>query len=319
MRTCPNCGHMLSEKDTICFKCGMQLSQIQKPNPGMMPPQQPMPQPMMNPNMKGPNQKQPKQKLIQKVNPNGESDGKSIYIIAGVIVLLVAVAGVIIFIGKNSKAEGEPPSQESGVVLQPEEDPGKQVTPDTPTTPTEPETPTEPVEPETPTEPEDPGLDPADPEKGENTTVQVGENEHLVKNNGYSYAVPNEYMEKDYGTKGVDLLNYKKTKEMIISINLGTVAKLKNSLPALRQMYIDAGATINDVVIKNISGSEVICVELTKNNQNLIMGITDAAQGEIFVIAAYNVTNNKFDYDILAEGIGIVRTAVKTAGGSVET
>ncbi len=312
MRTCPNCGHMLSEKDTICFKCGMQLSQIQKPNPGMMPPQQPM----MNPNMK-PQGKPGKPKLIQKVNPNGESDGKSIYIIAGVIVLLIAVAGVIIFMGKNSKAEGEPPSQEPDVVLKPEEqDPQKQVTPEQPSTPVEPEQPTQP---EQPKEPSDPGYDPVDPDKGNNTTVQVGENEHLVKNNGYSYAVPNEYMEKDYGVKGFDLLNYKKTKEMIISVNIGTVAKLKNSLPALRQMYIDAGATINDVSIKNISGSEVICVELTKNNQNLIMGITDAAQGEIFVIAAYNVANNKFDYNILTEGVNIVRTAVKTAGGSVET
>ena len=104
---------------------------------------------------------------------------------------------------------------------------------------------------------------------------------------------------------------------MLISINKGTIANLKETLPAVKQMYIDAGAVVHNIKVTTIADVEVICVELTKNGQSMIIGITDAADGEIFVIAVYNMKTNDFDYDILAEGVKIVRTAKKTVCNSV--
>ena len=289
MRTCPNCGHMLSEKDTICFKCGMQLSQISSPGGNSGPMQAP---PMMR--AKGGQSGFP---MNNGANKGG--DNKSIYIVLGLIVVLAIVAVIIVFVSKNNKVEGDEDTG-SDVVLKQEEPEPKPVEPDP--EPEEPEP--EPEEPEPPiTTPEQPEQ-PTDPGSGHTTPiggeVSVPEGYHLVSNNGYSYAVPDEYTAKDYGTQGFDILNYQKTKEMMISISLGTVANLKETLPAVRQMYIDSGAVVHNIKVTTISGIE-------------------AAPGEIFVGAVFAVKANDFNYDILAEGANIVKSAVKTAGGAVNT
>ena len=291
MRTCPNCGHMLSEKDTICFKCGMQLSQIEKPRGSSIPPQM-----MFN------------QKNNNKGIPSGpkkidDDKAKTIYIVLGAVVVLALLAVIMVFVSKNNRVDDKPPEIEApSVVLKPgdededPEDPKKVIEPEkpTPTTPTTPTTPSGPTT-HTPT--------------GESATA--GANEHVVNNNGYSYAIPNEYIEKDMGTKGVHLINYKKTKQMLIGISLGSIANLKERFPALQSMYTDAGAVVHRIESRTIEGIEVICVELTKNGQNMIIGITDAAEREIFAINVYNSSTNAVDYELLAEGVRIIKTAVK--------
>ncbi|MBQ4032291.1 MAG: zinc ribbon domain-containing protein [Bacilli bacterium] len=312
MRTCPNCGHMLSEKDTICFKCGMQLSQISSPggNMGGGPMQAP---PMMR--AKGGQGGFP-------MNNGGNKDGdnKSIYIVLGVVVVLAIIAVVIVFVTKNNKVEGDEDTNSDVVLKQEEPEPKKEepvIPPEDPEEPEEPEEPEQPEQPQVPEQPQQPTTPGHTTPVGGEVTVPEGY--HLVSNNGYSYAVPDEYTAKDYGTQGFDILNYQKTKEMMISISLGTLENLKNTLPAVRQMYIDSGAVVHNIKVTTISDIEMICVELTKNSQNMIIGITDAAPGEIFVIAVLAVKTNDFNYDILAEGANIVKSAVKTAGGAVNT
>jgi len=317
MRTCPNCGHMLSEKDTICFKCGMQLSQIEKPNMGgPMPPRQ-----QMNMNM---NNNRPNPNFNKPLMPpkSGGGDNKSVFIVLGVVVVLAILAVVIVLVSKNSKLEEDDTSTTTVEIN--EKDPEKEVEP---TEPTEPEEPVEPEEPEpvTPTEPEQPDpVTPTDPTQPSSGGTECGKAEptmdqHLVSNNGYTYAVPNEYIEKDYGTQGFDIINYKKTKEMIISINRGTLANLKASLPAVQQMYIDSGAVVAGIKVTTIQGVELICVELKKDGKSMIIGIADAAPGEIFTVAVYNSKSNNFDYDILSEGVIILKTAAKTCDNAVPT
>ena len=299
MRTCPNCGHMLSEKDTICFKCGMQLSQINQQPQGNMPPQMNNFNPMNN---KGYNMQRP-------MNNNNDKS-KMIYLILGCVVVLAVIAVVIVLVTKNNKVDDDDVPDDK-VVLKPAED-----EPEKPVEPEEPEQPEEPEEP-TPIEPENPNPGTSDPQTPSNRTPEgteptLKENQHAVANNGYKYAVPNEYSEKDYGVRGVHLINYKKTKQMIININIGTLANLKNNLPSVRQVYVDAGAVVHEVKVQVIAGIEVLCVELTKNGQNMIIGITDAASGEIFAVNVYNSSTNDYDYALLEEGIEIVKSAVKT-------
>ncbi len=300
MRTCPNCGHMLSEKDTICFKCGMQLSQIEKPKmSGPMPPRQQM---NMN-NRPNPNFNKPK--------PANSGDNKSVYIVLGVVVVLAILAVIIVLVSKNNKLDEDSGEQTKQVEIN-EKDPEKEVEPTEPETPAEPAKPTEPEKPEQPEQPEQPS-------SGGNTQCGKAEatpDQHVVSNNGYTYAVPNEYIEKDYGVQGFDIINYKKTKEMIISINNGTLANLKASLPAVQQMYIDSGAVVKGIKVTTIQGIEMICVELVKNGQNMIIGIADAAPGEIFTVAVYNSKSNNFDYEILSEGAVILKTAAKTCSNN---
>lgn len=301
MRTCPNCGHMLSEKDTICFKCGMQLSQISQPAPGNMPPQ-------MNNNFNPMNNKGYN---MQRPMNNNNDKSKMIYLVLGCVVVLAVIAVVIVLVTKNNKMDDDDNVPEEKVVLKPtEEEPEKPVEPEQPEEPEQP-TPIEPEKPDQPTQPEQPqgGNQNRTPN---GTEPQLKENQHAVANNGYKYAVPNEYSEKDYGVRGVHLINYKKTKQMIININIGTLANLKNNLPSVRQMYVDAGAVVHEVKIQVIADIEVLCVELTKNGQNMIIGIADAASGEIFAVNVYNSSTNDYDYSLLEEGIEIVKSAVKT-------
>jgi len=312
MRTCPNCGHMLSEKDTICFKCGMQLSQISKPNSMGPGPQQPM-MGMNNKNVpKGMLGKGMPNKGIPA--PNKPSDNsKMTFIILGVVVVLAIIAVVIVFVSKNSKYDENENKNNNDVVLKrDDEETPKKVDPEADPDP-KPETPSE--QPTTP--PSEPSTPVAPSTKTECGTPVITEGYHLVSNNGYGYAVPDEYTAKDYGTKGFDILDYKKTKEMIISINLGTLDNLKNTLPAVKQMYIDSGAAVHNIKVTTIADIEVICIELSKNGQNMVFGITDAADGEIFVIAVWDAVNNEFNYDILEEGIKIVKSAKKTACSNI--
>ena len=97
MRTCPNCGHMLSEKDTICFKCGMQLSQISQPAPGNMPPQ-------MNNNFNPMNNKGYN---MQRPMNNNNDKSKMIYLVLGCVVVLAVIAVVIVLVTKNNKMDDE--------------------------------------------------------------------------------------------------------------------------------------------------------------------------------------------------------------------
>lgn len=296
MRTCPNCGHMLSEKDTICFKCGMQLSQIEKPRVNI--PQQPMNFNQMNKgNNKGP-------------RTLDDDKTKTIYIVLAAVIVLSLLAVIMVFVSKNNKVDTpDPNTQQPQIILKPgdeeeeKNDPTKEVI--------EPEKPT-PVTPDPNT-----GGDQNNNNNNNNNQTPVGgevilgENEHEVSNNGYKYAVPNEYSEKDYGTKGVHLINYKKTKQMIININLGTVANLKQNIHSVKQIYVDAGAIVHDVKTMQVNGIEIIAVELTKNGQNMIIGIADAAAGEIFAVNVYNSETNTADYNLLTEGIKIIQSAVK--------
>ena len=296
MRTCPNCGHMLNEKDTICFKCGMQLSQISKTAGPMNNRQQ---QPMMPMN----NRMNPKavpmrggapKKMGPTPNGNNNDKNKVIFLVLAAVVVLAIVIGVIVFVNKNSEYEdkNEGGSGETVLPITPNPDPEPDPNPDpNPNPDPEPD-----PNPDPNPEPKEPTPPTINTECG-NPTITEGN--HLVQNNGYGYAVPDEYTAKDYGTQGFDILNYQKSKEMLISISKGTVANLKNTLPAVKQMYIDSGAVVHTIKVTEIAGVEVICVELTKNGQNMIIGITNAAEGEIFVVAVYNVKTNEVDYDIL--------------------
>ena len=106
---------------------------------------------------------------------------------------------------------------------------------------------------------------------------------------------------------------------MIIAINIGEMENLKKTLPVIKQMYVDLGATVTDIKVSTISDIEVICVEMKKNGQNLIIGIAAAAPGEIFQVAVYNPVTNQYDYNILTEGINIIKTAVKNGSNAVNT
>ena len=298
MRTCPNCGHMLSEKDTICFKCGMQLSQISKPSGMGGGPSGPMMPVGMNPrggNMRG----------VPSSNNKKSDNSKIIYIVMGVVVVLAILIVVIVFVNKNSKYE-ETDNTNSNVVLKhDEEDEEAKKKAEAEAAKQQQQNP-------------DPQPDP-EPQQPEKPTVNtdcgnpiITEGYHLVANNGYGYAVPDEYTAKDYGVQGFDILNYKKTKEMLINISKGSLANIKETLPAVKQMYIDSGAVVHNIKVTTISDIEMACVELTKNGQNMVIGITDAAEGEIFVIAAFNAETNEIDYDVLAEGANIVKSAKKT-------
>jgi len=290
MRTCPYCGHMLSEKDTICFKCGRQLieSEINK-NSNQN--ETKVPEPPLQ-NLAQPKNNKPL--VMNSSNKNNNQKNNSdfkLYIIAGISVILIIgiVFGVIKLMSDSPESASTPNTEiKLSEPELPAEDETKEVTP------SEDETTEEPVE----TEPEE-------------KTITLKDDEHLVTNSGYSYPVSNNFTEKDYGDNGVNLLDKENSKEIKIAIVQNTLLAIRENLDTVKKIHTDSGITVSDVVNQEINGIDVTIFYLEQDGIKVLRGMLDAEYGEIFVIDAYNKKTNEFDINILTEGIEIVSRAIK--------
>ena len=137
--------------------------------------------------------------------------------------------------------------------------------------------------------------------------VNNNKTSYTVKFEDFTFKIPTNLI---YETKSNSIIIGDEEDTWIAQIGIveGSYSKLLANKTSFQSAYQSDGYTSSVAVEKTIDGMSFITLELSKSGNNFILGFTKANSMNIFVITAYDISN-ECNYKILETISGILRNA----------